>query len=155
MSGGALIQLVGSGEQNMALNLRNVAYDYHTFGSEGTNNLIISRLSDMVTLDYLELTFLNTEINNLNDVKNLILYMKIGGQIIQQYPLNLLINLNEPILCDGKMYINLCPDMFFKDIKIAGLTHHEVSLSFKDSTWLNCITRYGLVSKLTYVDNEE
>lgn len=81
--------------------------------------------------------------------------MFIGGELIQQFPLSLLINLNEPIMCDGKMYINLCFDMLFGGIKLIGLQFNNVSVEFKNDNALSCIARYGIVSKLTYLDTEE
>jgi hypothetical protein len=155
MPGGGLMQLVAVSAQNQALHLRNVAYEYHTYESHELQSLVISRQADIVNLEYLELTFSNPERNNLDDVKKLVLNMSIGGQIIEQFPLSLLINLNEPIICDGKMYINLCFDMLFGGIKLIGLAYHEVRVEFKNNDALSCISRYGIVSKLTYLDTEE
>ena len=120
MPGGGLMQLVAIGAQNEALRLRNVAYEYNTYQANGIQTLAIDRLADIVNLEYLELTFSNSERNNLDDVKRFVLNMSIGGAIIQQFPLSLLINLKEPIICDGKMYINLCFDMLFGSIKLIG-----------------------------------
>lgn len=155
MPGGGLMQLVAISSENVALRLRNVAYEYYTYETVGVQSLTISRLADIVNLEYLELNFSNPERNNLDDVKNLVLNMLIGGQIIQQFPLSLLINLNDPIICDGKMYINLCFDMLFGDLKLIGLQYHEAKVEFKNNDSLSCISRYGIVSKLTYLDTEE
>jgi hypothetical protein len=153
MPGGGLLQLVATNSQNEGL--RNIACEYYTYQSQELQHLNIIRNSDMVNIEYLELTFCNPEINNLDDVKKIILTMSIGDSIIQQFPLSLLINLNEPILCDGKMYINLCFDMLFGSLKLIGLQRHEVRFEFKNNDALNCISRYGLVSKLTYLDIDE
>jgi hypothetical protein len=153
MSGG-LVQLVAIGAQNQAMNLRNLAHEYYTYESQGLQSLIISRQADIVNLEYLELTFCNPERNNLDDVKKIMLRMTVGGQIIQQFPLSLFVNLNEPIICDGKMYINLCFDMLFGNLKMIALQYHEVRVEFINN-FVNCISRYGLVSKLTYLDTDE
>jgi hypothetical protein len=155
MPGGGLMQLVAIGAQNEALRLRNVAYEYHTYQVNGVQSLSITRFADIVNLEYLELTFSNSEISNVEDVKHLVLNMFIGGQLIQQFPLSLLINLNEPIMCDGKMYINLCFDMLFGGIKLIGLQYRDVRVEFKNDNALSCISSYGIVSKLTYLDIEE
>jgi hypothetical protein len=155
MPGGGLMQLVAVSVQNQALHLRNVAYEYHTYETQGLQPLTISRLADIVNLEYLELTFSNPERNNLDDVKKLVLNMSIGGQTMQQFPLGLLINLNEPMICDEKMYINLCFDMLFGGIKLIGLPYHEVKVEFKNNDALSCISSYGIVSKLAYLDTEE
>ena len=155
MPGGGLMQLVATGTQNEALRLRNVAYEYNTYQANGVQSLSITRFADIVNLEYLELTFSNSERNNLEDVKHLVLNMFIGGQLIQQFPLSLLINLNEPIMCDGKMYINLSFDMLFGGIKLIGLQYREVRVEFKNDNALGCISSYGIVSKLTYLDIEE
>ncbi len=159
MPGGALMQLVAIGAQNTSIPVFNVAYEYHTYESEGLQAITISRLADIATLEYLELRFIepnraNIE-NNLTNIKKLVLDMEIGGQMIQQFPLSLLINLNEPIICDEKMYINLCFDMLFGDIKLIGLQYHEVKVKIRSNNVVSCISNYGIVSKLTYLDTDE
>jgi hypothetical protein len=155
MSGGGLIQLVALGSQNQGLRLRNVSYEYYTYETTGVHPLRISREADIVNLEYLELTFCNPERNNLDDVKKIILTMSIGATIVEQFPLSLLINFNEPIICDGKMYINLCFDMFFGGIKLIGLEYSEVRVDLKYNDAVSCISRFGIVSKLTYVEQHE
>jgi hypothetical protein len=155
MPGGGLTQIIAIGSHNASFNLRNVAYEYHTFESNGLQPLIIRREADLATLEYLELSFNNPERNNLDDIKKLVLKMVIGGTLIQQFPLSLLINLNEPIICDGKMYINLCSNILFGDIKLIGLQHHDVIVEFINDNGVTCVSNYGIVSKLTYVDVEE
>ena len=155
MPNGALMQLVAQGNQNNAMRLRNIAHDYHTYESEGLNPIVIERIADIVVPEHLELHFSDPNRDNLQDVKKLILRMEIGGQIMQQFPLSLLLNLNEPIICDGKMYINLCFDMLFGQLKLIALQYHEVRFKFLQDDDLNCISRYGIVSKLTYLDWEE
>jgi len=154
MSGG-LMQLVAVGAENTAMNLRNVAHEYLTFESGVTNPILITRNADIIIPEYLELEFSDPDRFNISDVKKLILNMEIGGQTVQQLPLSLLINLNEPIICDEKMYINLCFDMLFGDLKLIGLAYHDVRFKFLQNESLNCISSYGIVSKLTYLDRQE
>jgi hypothetical protein len=155
MPRGGLLQLLAT--QNHNMNLRNVSHEYHTYESQGLSSVIIGRIADIVVPEYLELHFSDPSRDNLQDVKKLTLTMTIGGVIIQQFPLSLLVNLNEPIICDGKMYINLCFDMLFGELKMVGLEYHEVSFNFINNlnNNLNCISCYGIVSKLTYVIAEE
>ena len=156
---GGLMQLIAIGSQNEALQIRNVAHEYHTYESEGLQPITINRLADIATLEYLELRFTDTNRtsieNNLTNIKQLVVDMEIGGQRIQQFPLSLLINLNEPIICDGKMYINLCFDMLFGNLKLIGLQYHEVKIKIRNINTVNCISNYGIVSKLTYLDTVE
>jgi hypothetical protein len=149
---GSLTQLVSIGDQNIRMHLRNVVYEYFTYNSTGINPLSILRNSDIVTPEYLELSFTNPDTNNLDHVKKVILTMSIGGKTIQQIPLSLLVNLNEPMTLDGKMYIKLCFEMLFGDLKLIGLQYHEVKFELTNA---NFITRYGIVTKLTYVDHDE
>jgi len=151
MSDAALLQLVAYGNQNQAMNLTSVAYDYLTHPIY-SNGVLITRNSDIITPEYLELTFTNPDSNNLDYVKKLILKMTIGGATIQQFPLSLLINLNEPIICDGKMYINLCFDMLFGELKMVGLMYHDIYFQLDNTTLL---TTYGITTKLTYLDTTE
>jgi len=157
MSGGSLLQLVSLGARDIStMRHRNISHDYNTYVSEtNCNPMRLSRDADVIVPEFLELTFNNPEINNLDDVKKLILVMSIGGSIIQQFPLNLLMGLNEPIICDGKMYINLCFNMLFGDIKAIGLSYHDVIFQFANNDAINCILRYGIVAKLSFIDTDE
>jgi hypothetical protein len=155
MDRGLLVQLLAVGNQNTATGVRNVAHDYHTYESRGLSPVIIGRIADIVIPEYLELHFSDTNRFNLQDIKKLTLNMEIGGQKIQQFPLSLLVNLNDPILCDDKMYINLCFDMLFGELKMIGLQYHEVRFLFSRDNDLSCISRYGIVSKITYLDTQE
>ena len=154
--GGTLLQLVAQGAQNVSMNIRNVAHEYYTYKSEGLNGIQILRNADIITPEYLELEFTNPNIDNLNLVKNLLLSMTIGG-LIQQFPLSLLINLNEPVICEQKMYINLCFNMLFGEIKAIGLANHDTNFDIKtiNNERLDFINSYGIVAKFTYLDTEE
>lgn len=156
MPGGTLIQLLAVGAQNTSIPVRNIAHEYHIYESEGLQPITISKLADIAKLEYLELIFTEQwHPRYLDDIKKLVLDMEIGGQIIQQFPLSLLINLNEPIICHEKLYINLCFDMLFGNIKLTGLQSHEVKVKIRSNTVVNCISNYGIVSKLTYLDIDE
>lgn len=155
MPSGALMQLVAVGAGDIRQINRNIAHDYKIYQSNTSNYISLSRDSDIIVPEYLELTFSNSERNNLDDVKKLVLNMSIGGTIIEQFPLSLLINLNEPIVCDEKMYINLCFDMLFGNIKLIGLQYHDVMFQFTNNDVISCISRWGLVCKLTFLDTEE
>ena len=99
-NGGLLQIAAGAG---YIMGIRNVAHVYHTYESEGLNPVIIERNADIIVPEHLELYFFDPNRDNLQDVKKFILTMEIGSNIIQQFPLSLLINLHEPIICDGKM----------------------------------------------------
>lgn len=124
--------------------------EYHRFRSEGANGVIIP-MADIIAPEYLELCFTDPARDNVQDVKKLVLNMKIGGVIIQQFPLSLLTELHEPIMCDGKMHIHLCFDVLFGDIARIGLLSHEVVFSFSSNVALSCIMHYCIVGTLTYV----
>lgn len=148
----ALTQLIAYGKQNEELELRHIANDYHTYSTKYPTPIIIARDGDIVYVDFLELSFLNQDIVNLNDVRKLILTMTVGGIKFQQFPISLLIDLHEPIMSEGKMYINLCFDMFFKDFKIVRLMR-GVNVSFQ----LNqneIISDYGILTTNTYLDSD-
>ncbi len=168
MPGGGLIQ-VDAGYDNYScwrnLNeceiekkIKNIAHEYHTYESEGLQPITIDRLADTVTLEYLELRFTDpnrTSIeNNLTNIKKLIVDMEIGDVVIQQFPLSLLINLNEPIICDGKMYINLCFEMLFGILALKALCYYDVKVKIRNNNLVSCISNYGIVSKLTNYDWE-
>ena len=151
---GELLQLV-AGNQNAVMGIRNIAHEYYTYESQVLSPVIIDRRADIIVPEYLELHFSNQNRFNIQYIEKLTLNMEIGGRKIQQFPLSLLVKLNQPILCDGKLYINLCFDMLFGELKIIGLQYHDVRLFFSRDNDLSCISRYGIVSKLTYVDSQE
>lgn len=93
--------------------------------------LKISRSVDTTIPYSLGLTLIdpNIDINILkNTLKDCILTLTIG-QTHHYYPLHFLMCLNEPILCEGILYIKLCFDSFFGDIKLICLAFHEVEYS--------------------------
>ena len=144
------------------LNIRNIACNYHTFVSNINNRINIVRRGhlengDIIIPEYLELTFNDLNRDNLVDVKKLVLIMKIGGRKIEQFPIGLLINFNEPIICDDKMYINLCFDMLFVDIKLCGLYLNDISFDFVicNNESLNYISTFGIVVKQTFLSADE
>jgi len=158
---GNILQLSAGGVQNARMGIRNVAHDYHTYESIGLQPITLEsfreRLADIATFETLELSFTEPDRieNNLINVKKLELVMEIGGEIVQQFPLSLLINLNEPIICERKMYINLCFDMFFGPVKLIGLHVQRVTFKIRNINTVNGILNYGIVSKLTYLDQPE
>lgn len=152
MSQGGLVQLVAIGAQNSAMNLRNISHDYHKFSTTNSNELVIERIADTANIEFLELSFVNQDIDNLNDIKKLILTLEIGDSTIQQLPLNLLMNLNTPIMNEGKMYINLCFDMLFGDIKLIGFQWHTVKFKLSQN---EIISEYGVTSTITFLNMDE
>jgi hypothetical protein len=152
MSNGGLMQLVAYGEQNHAMNLRTIANDYHTYSITNSSELLIRRLGDIVNIEFLELSFVNPDRDNLNDIKKLMLTMTIGGQKIQQLPLSLFINLNEPIISEGKMYINLCFDMLFGNLRLISICHHDVKFALSEN---EIISEYGITTTITYLNMDE
>lgn len=118
------------------------------------SNLTVPRESDIIIPEYLELSFSDINRNNLFDVAKLILTMSIGGVEIIKFLLSLLINLNEPIICDNKMYINLKFDMFFGELKICDFAYHNISFNLSNIFGnTHFILNYGIVGKLIYLDS--
>jgi hypothetical protein len=140
-------------------NFLNYSSEYYTYESNQLNPILIDRKPDKVVFEYLELKLNDPNNYNLDDIKNIVLNMEINGEIIQQFPLSLLINLNEPKIYDGKMYVNLCFDIFFGDVKLISL--QQAPLDFKLDHLINInnlsnnISSFGIVSTLTYLDNPE
>lgn len=163
---GALTQLVAYGEQNTHIGQgTNKAYAYHTYKSNNiTEKIIISRNADIVLPEYLELTLTNPDLS-IGEIKRLIfdlnLKFYVGTLEITNFPLNLFANLNEPMVVDSKLYINLCFNMLFEDIKLLGLNYNEVSFKLNaiQGPSLLDLTEYfsdwGIVSKVTFLDTGE
>ena len=160
----SLLQLACNSIENQEPILRNlltnIAHEYIIYESEGPRHFLsIKKESDIIVPEYLELQFSDLNRDNLQDIKKLVLIMEIGGNKVQQFPLSLFMNLNEPIICDSKMYINLCFDMLFGKINLIGLEYHEVKFGFSrplyNNNELNCLSRFGIVCKQTYVDATE
>jgi hypothetical protein len=129
------------------------AYEYRTYKSTDTSALEIYKSADLLVPEYLELEFSNPSRNNLSDIKNLFLIIKVDDQIICQFPLSLLVNLQEPIITDEKMYINLQPNMFFEKLNLVGLYYSKIiSFSFESNPSIKYILTYGIVCVLSYVD---
>ncbi len=131
---------------------KNIAYGYHTYYSTDSTELKIVRESDITNMEYLELSFVDAVMDYLSEVKNLILTMSIGCKIVQQLPLSLLINLNKPIMSEGLMYINLCFDMFFGDIKLTAHQYDEISFKLSRN---NCVFKYGITATVYNIGHEE
>lgn len=127
----------------------------HTYISPNNCEIMLERNADIITPEYLELSFVDSTIDNLSNVKNLVFNMSIGGVLIQQFPLGLLINLDQPNIVDNKMYINLNFNILFGEIKILGLKYHDVFFYFDKCESLKCISSYGIHCKLTYLHGNE
>jgi hypothetical protein len=152
----AIHQLAVSNHLNNFIN-RQVSYDYKTYESIN-NRVLINKDADTFLPEYLKLEFSNTSIS-MSDVKKLVLVLKINGRLVHQFPLSLLMNLNDPIEEDGNMYINLCFDMFLGEIILIGLQFADVVFEIlhnndtSDSSPI--LSKFSIIGRLTYVDMEE
>ena len=114
---------------------------------------------DIVFPEYLELSFTNPDVDNMVNVKKLVLILELcSGNL--HFPLSLLINLNEPIICEGKMYINLCFDFLFGEIKNVGLGFSDfvfklINTENTDVYGINFIEDFGLLTNLSYLELSE
>lgn len=135
------------------------SYDYYTYKpielvDSNTEKCPITSLCDVIIPEFLELEFVDpSNSHNIDNVKKLVLNLKIGNNIVQQFYLSLLVNLKEPIILDNRMYINLCFDMFFGDIKITGLQYNKIEFELINIE-PGFIVDYGIVSNLVFVDEE-
>ncbi len=141
---------------NKIYNNRLISNSYETFTSKGLNKLLILRNADIFIPEYLELNFIDGYNDNYLDIiKQQILYMKISCSKILQLPLNLLLNLNEPIICDDKLYINLSFNMFFGDIKLIGLQFVDTLFYFSSNELEQYITNYSIIGTTIFLNNFE
>lgn len=138
------------------LNIKKILRYNYTYSAKNSEEIWVKKIGDICHIEYLELNFINQEIipkkEQLNNVKNIILMMTVGGLKVQQFPLGLLIDLHEPIVLKGKIYINLCFDMLFGTIKLSGLTYHPVCFTLTQN---EIVSTYGITTTLTFVDIAE
>lgn len=151
MSTGGISQLVSSGELNRHMKPRNMSTEYQKYSARNSQEVVILREYDITNVEFLEITFANIYYT-LNDVKKIILTMNMGDSFIQQFPLGLLMNLNEPIMSEGKMYINLCFDMLFGNLKIVGFVPDYVRFKLSQN---EIVDVYGITITGIYVDMQE
>jgi len=149
------------------LTIRRVAYEHTKYTlvnpilrasvEQMQSGITITRDADVVTPLFLELTFDNPHYeHNAELVKNLILQFVVDNIVIHQFPLRLLMAINEPIMCNGKMYINLCFDMFFGNINnLSASGAYIPKFKFAYHSLLDYLTNYAIITKLTYLDEPE
>jgi len=118
--------------------------------------LIIYRTGDIIVPEYLTIDFKDS-IYSINEIKtrlkNKILYLSIGN-MVSSFPLNLLMILNEPIICDNIVYINLSFNMFLNSIELTRLHQSEVKFSFdKETISSNDIFDYSITFTTTYYES--
>lgn len=134
---------------------KNIAYEYYRYTEDTPKRIIsIKRLSDIAYLEYLELSYSGPLTTFLTDIKNFIVRFTLGGRDIQELPLSLLMNLNEPIISGENVYINLCFDMLFGKLVLIGLQYSEVTVDLVGDD-ISCITKFSIVSKQSYVEGLE
>lgn len=156
MSG--LITLVSTGLMNYRANIRNVAYDYKIFYNSNAPNIILDRLCDIIIPEHIEF-IMNTNYSLeefLRELKKTTLTLKIASQPEIQFPLNLLINLSEPIYCDNKIYIKTHFETFFGNIPHVAIQDTIIEFSLSNFTNLSqFIEKFGLICNLTFLDTDE
>lgn len=158
MSSGLFMLAINHG----AKEVKNLGIEYYTYKSDRLKPIEISNETepkpDIIIPEYLELNFFdsnNIDSNNiyLDNIKKMILKMMINSSTILELPLALLLNLNKPIYCDNKLYINLCFDFLFGEIKIQGLKSSKVIFELVGN--LENVFYYGITSKLKFLDTDE
>jgi hypothetical protein len=146
---GSLMQLLTNDNNSK---IKNIAHEYYKYKSDG-QTIEIKRIADIASLEYLEFILCDPYSNHMSDIKNMMLNFSIDNTLILQIPLNLLIQLNEPILCDNKMYIQLCFDMFFGDIILNAFTSStSIKIEFNNTDIFQFISSYSIISKLSFYD---
>jgi hypothetical protein len=135
----------------------NVAVDFQTYNFENYK-LTLSRNVDKVLPEYLILNLYDntTTLETIyNYGRNIYINFKIGAQTLLNIPLSILWNLNEPEICDNKLYLKIPFAMFFGDIYIAGLQFREVTFTLVNHTNLvNYVSNYSLLCK-TYIGDSQ
>jgi hypothetical protein len=158
IANGPLMTLVAYGLMNSRANIRNVAYDYQTFYNSNAPNIILDRLCDIVIPEHIEF-IMNTNYSLeefLRELKKTTLTLKIASQPEIQFPLNLLINLSEPIYCDNKIYIKTHFETFFGNIPHVAIQDTIIEFSLSNFTNLSqFIEKFGLICNFTFLDTDE
>jgi hypothetical protein len=161
ISDGALISLCASGLMNHRANIKSVAYDYKTFYNSNTSTIEIDRCCDIIIPEYLEF-IMNSNYSKeqfISELKKTTLTLTIYNQNEIKFPLDLLVNLSEPIYCDNKIYVNTHFDIFFGNIPFISIPKKlDDVVSFSLINYNNLsqfIQRFGLMSKLSYLDTED
>ncbi len=141
---GALMSLVAVGAQNTYIP-KNLSIDYENFDLVNlTQSIVLQRSSDLHIPEYIKFSFAShpdqsDQANQMDELKaqlkKINMVLEIGGGKIANFPLELLIELNEPIICESKVYVNLCFDKILGDIKLIGLQYHEVR--FRLVIWID------------------
>ena len=95
----------------------------------------------------------------MENVKKLVLMLNLYGNFLP-FPLSLLINLNEPVIFENKMYIKLCFDFLFGEIKNAGLGLSYFGFELMNTECsnyegTNFIEDFGIVASLSYLEINE
>jgi phage FluMu protein Com len=177
-SRGSLMSLVATNHFNTEIKLRNVAYEYDTFDNinnsshgplfgEDTSQIKITYVADMLVPEYFEFTMKNDVIINnssraefITELKKSTIKFYLGGSYGNyiNFPLNLIINLNEPTYCDNKIYIKTCFNLFFGDLPLIAMTSEYHLLCFSLNNYNNLsqfIEKFGVLCELHYLDTEE
>ena len=140
ISSGAIMTLVAYGLMNSRGNIRNVSYDYTTFYNTPTINQVdsstitLERHSDIVMPEHFEFIMNNNYSREefLTELKKTVFTLKIANEPEIQFPLNLLINLSEPIYCDNKVYVKTHFETFFGNIPLIAIQYNLVQISLNN-----------------------
>lgn len=130
----------------------NTTLDFHDL-----NTLCIPRNGDMLQIKYLMFVF-NEQFNiSTNNWRELINGTKLeilgGGSLITSIPLDLLCEINKPMITNNKLVITI-PNYFTFDFLLIGLQHSDMRLNirYNGDTLLNNIIRVSLFAKYEFYE---
>jgi hypothetical protein len=141
------------------LKINRVAYEYcifnqTTYDTNDNIEMIIPRVSEIIMLEYIE--FENISEDFINELRNTILTIKIGALYSVNLPLNLLMNLSKPTICDNKLYLKTHIDTFFGNIPSIAIPYDLVSVVLNNRKRLEpFIKTFNIISNLLFLDTQE
>lgn len=162
------IAMVAYGQANKFIP-RHLINGYHTLDNVNlSDSLKIERIADVVTPEYLVLNLVNPEatLEQLRPcLMKMILRMYIGiydyYHTAYRFPLGFLLDIETPLIMDGKLYLNLQFPILFGELVLIGLAKGEVSFQFCSEDHLRMdhfsemFSSFAIVEKLTFLDTDE
>lgn len=162
LKNGCIKTLVANGVFEADTKLKLVSYVNMTFNNiNDTTVNILSKdygMFDKILPKYLELKMTNQNFNDntleqiYSKLEKLSLKYVIDDIILQDIPLSLLINLNKPIFCDNKIYIQLC---FFKELNMICIKQTINMILNISNSLKQYITGFSIICKATYLNTIE
>ncbi len=158
IANGVISTLVAQGLMNYRAKVKNIAHEYATFYNSNNSKIIINRVCDIVMPEHLEFIMNNNYSKEkfITELKKTVLTLILCDEHKIIFPINLLINLSEPIYCKNKIYIKTYFNTFFGNLSFTSIQSDTIEFLLNNYDNLSCyIQKFGLVCKLTYADRPE